>query len=89
MLQKLKDVFSGFGFELIEGLRERHYDSLEERAFYERTKGIENATAALCEAKVKDDLIVSLLIKYWNIRPSDAKDFLQQTKKSLRQQGKN
>jgi hypothetical protein len=39
-------------------------------------RGIENTLLVLCEAKIEDEVIVSLLIKYWNLRPSEAKEFL-------------
>jgi len=38
------------------------------------------ATAALLEAKVKEDKIKELLSKYWDLRPSDAALFLQEAK---------
>ena len=85
MSHNIKNVVFSFFSEVRDGIIARHYDRIDDFVLDERIKGIENATAALCEAKVKDDLIVSLLIKYWDLRPSEAKDFLQQTKRYLKQ----
>ena len=34
-------------------------------------------------AKVEDEVIVFLLIKYWDLRPSEAKEIFQETKRLL------
>ncbi len=51
---------------------------LDETAFEERVTGIEKATVALKEAKVKDEKIIYLLQKYWDLRLSEEKEVLQQ-----------
>ena len=51
---------------------------LDEADFEERVIGIEKATASLKEAKVEDEKIIYLLQKYWDLRLSEAKEFLQQ-----------
>lgn len=84
MSRNIKDIVSSFFSEVCDGIREKYYDRVDDYVLDERIRGIENATAAFCEAKVKDDLIVALLIKYWDLRPSEAKDFLQQTKRCLK-----
>ena len=56
---------------------------MDAHVFEERIRGIENTSLALYEAKVEDEVIISLLIKYWDLRPSEAKDFLQETKRLL------
>lgn len=50
---------------------------LEDAAFEERIIGIEKATAALCEVINEDKIIISLLQKYWDLRFSEANEFLQ------------
>ncbi|NMA74499.1 MAG: cell division protein MraZ [Bacteroidales bacterium] len=41
---------------------------------------IVKAAAAMLDAKVKEDKIKELLSKYWDIRPSDAMQFLKTAK---------
>ena len=62
----------------MERIREDSNARLDEAAFEERVIGIEKATAALKEAKAEDEKIIYLLQKYWDIRLSEAKEFLQQ-----------
>ncbi|WP_312355178.1 hypothetical protein [Aminipila sp.] len=78
MARSIRDSLSGFGSELLERIREDSNARLDEAAFEERVIGIEKATAALKEAKVEDEKIIYLLQKYWDLRPSEAKGFLQQ-----------
>ena len=84
MARTFKDAFSGFGTELLEGIWERSNVRLNEAAFEERIIGIEKATAALCEAEVKDDKIISLLQKHWDLRLSEAQGFLEEIKENTR-----
>lgn len=78
MTRSIRDSLSGFGSELVERLRESHNARLDEAAFEERVIGIEKATAALREAEVEDKKIIYLLQKYWDLRLSEAREFLQQ-----------
>lgn len=78
MARSIRDSLSGFGSELLERIREDSNAWLDEAAFEERVIGIEKATAALKEAKVEDEKIIYLLQKYWDLRLSEAKGFLQQ-----------
>jgi len=77
MARSISDSFSGFGSELLEGIREKTNARLDEAAFKERVLGIEKATAALREAEVGDEKIIELLQKYWDLRLSEAKELLQ------------
>lgn len=83
MSQNISDGLINFCSEIIDGLRQRHHEIVDDYVFEERIRGIENTSLALYEAKVEDELIISLLIKYWDLRPSEAKDFLQETKRFL------
>ena len=42
--------------------------------------GIEKAVAALYEAEVDEERIISLVQKYWDLRLSEAKEFLKHEK---------
>jgi hypothetical protein len=59
----------------LERIREDSNARLDEADFEERVIGIEKATK---EAKVEDEKIIYLLQKYWDLRLSEAKEFLQQ-----------
>ena len=78
MARSIRDSLSGFGSELLERIREDSNARLDEADFEERVIGIEKATAALKEAKVEDEKIIYLLQKYWDLRLSEANDFLSQ-----------
>ncbi|WP_368294064.1 hypothetical protein [Dehalobacter sp. TBBPA1] len=78
MARSFKDSFSGFGSELLERIRENWNARLDDAAFEERVSGIEKATMALREAGVEDAKIIYLLQKHWDLRLSEANDFLSQ-----------
>lgn len=80
MVRSFKESFSGFGREILERIREDNYARLDEAAFEERMIGIEKAVAALYEAEVDEERIISLLQKYWDLRLSEAKEFLKHEK---------
>lgn len=80
MARSFKDSFSGFGREILDGIRQDHFARLDEAAFEESIIGIEKAVAALCEAEVNEEKIIFLLQKYWDLRLSEAKEFLRHEK---------
>lgn len=80
MARSIRDSFSGFGSELLESIRENANARLDEAAFEEKIIGIEKAAAALNEAGVEDEKIIYLLQKYWDLRRSEANEFLQQVR---------
>ena len=49
---------------------------IDEGIFESTGKNILKAASAMLEAKVEREKIKELLIKYWNLRPSDADFFL-------------
>lgn len=53
---------------------------IDEEVAIAQEEYIVKASAALLEAKVKEDKIKELLSKYWDLRPSDASLFLQKAK---------
>jgi hypothetical protein len=77
MVRSISDSLSGFGSEMLERIREDNIARLDEVAFEERIIGIEKSTAALHEAGVEDEKIINLLQKYWDLRLSEAKEFLR------------
>jgi len=83
MANYLKNVFSGFGGELLEHIREDYRGRLDDAAFEERIIGIENATSAMIEVEIKDEKIIQVLQKYWDLRLSEAKLFVERQHRIL------
>lgn len=81
MSNKFRNEFSGFGRELLDSIRESVQGRLDDAAFEERIIGIENATAAMIEIEIEDDKIIQMLQKYWDLRLSEAKEFVERQKK--------
>lgn len=75
-----KGSSSEFARDVLEGIREKSYARSNQAADEERIIGIEKAVAALYEAKVKDEKIISLLQKFWDLRLSEAEEFLRQNR---------
>ena len=53
MANRWAEAFSGLGRELLEGIRDRFQENLDDAAFEERVIGIENATAAMLVSESK------------------------------------
>lgn len=77
----LKEEFKNFPSELINDVRQSRANSDDEIALETEIKSIHKATLALLEAKVEDKKIISLLQKYWDLRRSEAEEFLSQAKR--------
>lgn len=80
MANEVKNAFSGFGWELLDSIRSSAQGKLDDAAFEERVIGIKNATAAMMEAGVEEDKIIRILQKYWDLRLSEAKEFVERSK---------
>jgi hypothetical protein len=81
MAKEIRNAFSGFGRELLGNIRESAQDRLDDAAFEERIVGIENATASMIELGVEEDKIINMLQKYWDLRLSEAKEFVDRQRK--------
>lgn len=81
MSSSIRDAFSGFGWDLLDEIRSSFQEKLDDEAFEERVIGIENATAAMLE--VDEEKIIQMLQKYWDLRLSEAKEFIRRQKKML------
>lgn len=77
MAKNIKGALTGFGGELLEGIRANAQMRLEDAAFEEKIIGIENATAAMIEVGIEDEKITQMLQKYWDLRLSEAKAFVK------------
>ncbi len=63
--------------EMVDTLRESMRNEIDQEVIEERWNNIGLAVQAMVESEVPKQQILSMLIKYWNLRPSEAKDILQ------------
>lgn len=75
-MSSVKEVFKGLGGEILESIRNSHREIIDDVVFEERILGIENATAAMIEVGIEDRIIIQMLQKYWDLRLSEAKSFI-------------
>jgi hypothetical protein len=80
MSNEFRNAFSGFGQELLDGVRASVQRRSDDATFEERVIGIENATSAMLELNVEEDKIIQMLQKYWDLRLSEAKMFIERQK---------
>lgn len=83
MSNNFRNAFSGFGTELLEKIRADYRDRLNDVAFEERIIGIENATSAMLELNISEEQITQILQKYWDLRLSEARFFINKQKESI------
>lgn len=73
---------SGMGRELLDGIQSGVQEMVQERIDDEVSRiqimDITRAAAALLEANVEEEIIVRLLCKYWDLRPSEAHRFIRE-----------
>ena len=75
-MPNVKEAFKGFGGGILESIRDRHREIIDDAVFEERIIGIENATAAMLEAGIEDKIIIQMLQKHWDLRLSEATSFV-------------
>ena len=75
-----RSIWGEIRVSALQVLRNGVYDKIDEEVYCERVDGIKKATAAMVEAKVKDDMIIKMLQKYWDLRLSEATEFLEEQK---------
>ena len=83
MVNEFRNVFLRFGRELLDDIRASAKGRLDDAALEERVIGIGNTTAAMMESGVEDDKIIQMLQKYWNLRLSEAKEFVVRQKRTI------
>lgn len=77
MANVLKEAFKGFGWELLEGIRQTANERISDAEFHERILGIEKATKAMLETGVNKDMVIKMLQKHWDLRLSEATAFVE------------
>ena len=80
MSNSLRKTLHGFGWKLLYGIREKVNERISDAEFEEKIIGIEKATIAMIEAGVKEETIIAMLQKHWNLRLSEAKSFIEDAK---------
>lgn len=81
MANEFRSAFTGLGRELLDNIRKSAQDRLDDAAFEERIIGIQNATASMIEVGVEEDKIIHMLVRYWDLRLSEAKEFVERQRK--------
>lgn len=82
MSSVFKEAFRGFGWELLDKIRQTSDGRISDAEFEERIVGIENATISMIEVGVDEEQIVKMLQKHWDLRLSEAKEFIDSCKTS-------
>ena len=62
---------------MVDTLRENIWSKIDQELTNERWNNIGYATQAMVESKVPEHQILKMLTKYWDLRPSEAKDVLK------------
>lgn len=76
MVNSIGDSLSKFGTEVLESIRGRANDRIDEFVFEERILGIEKAILAFNETGIEEEEIINLLQRYWDLRRSEAKELI-------------
>lgn len=63
--------------EMVDTLREGVWNKIDKEVTNERWNNIGYAAQAMVESELVEQQILKMLIKYWDLRPSEAKDVLQ------------
>ena len=79
----MKDLFYKISAGLLDAVRVTASAHEEQALLEEKLLSIEKTTLAMCEADVKDEVIIKMLQKYWDLRLSEANEFLIGAKEHL------
>ena len=73
-----------FWEDVLHDVRANHRTAIDEELTLLQDKDILKTASAMLEAKVKKEKISELLMKYWDLRPSEAEDFIQEAGRRLK-----
>ena len=68
--------------EMVDTLRESVWNKIDQEVTDERWNNRGFAAQAMVESEVPEQQILNMLIKYWDLQPSEAKDILRFAKKN-------
>lgn len=77
MAKIIRESFEGFGTELLGDIRKRASERIDEAVYEEKIVGIKKATAAMMEIGIDEEIIINMLQRYWDLRLSEAKDYIK------------
>lgn len=63
--------------EMVDTLREGVWNKIDQEVTNERWNNIGYAAQAMVESGLEEQQILKMLIKYWDLRPSEAQEVLQ------------
>lgn len=75
---QVKMQFKDFPAEIRNRIQADQQEVIEEAVLSERICSIEKVTLALLEANVPKDQIIALLQKHWDLRRSEANQFIEE-----------
>ena len=75
---QVKMQFKDFPAEIRDRIQAEQQEVIGEAVLSERICSIEKATLALLEANVPKDQIIALLQKHWDLRRSEANQFIEE-----------
>lgn len=76
-------VINALGQGVLEGFRLGLQNHVDDETLKEREIGIKNATSAMLELCNDEEKIIQMLQKYWDLRRSEAKWFIEEQKNKL------
>lgn len=85
ILSMIRQGFSGFGSELINNARTSNNQVIDDAVLEETLLGIDKATAAMLEVGVDENDIKDMLVKHWDLKPSEASSFVNYHKRSFKE----
>ena len=71
------ELLAYLGSEVLDGIRTAVDQRMEDAVFEERIWGINNAALALLESGVDEQQVIAMLQRYWDLRLSEAKSFVE------------
>ena len=75
-MPSIREVLNEIGSGVINGVRERAWDRIDEETYHERMSCIYKATQAFKEAGIEREETIRLLQKFWDLRRSEAEEFI-------------
>ena len=75
-----KSFLSDLGRDVLDSIRADANERLSEAALEERIINIKKATLAMMEANVNEETVIKMLQKHWDLRLSEAREFIENAK---------
>lgn len=75
-----RNILNEIGSETINMFRDSFRRIIDEEVFNERIRCINNVVDAMLDVGVEEEKIEDRLVYYWDMRPSDARNFIKKEK---------